>query len=142
MLVDANLLIYAIDRDSPHHRRAAAWLRASLRGPRRIGIPWATLLAFFRIVTSPRIYERPLPQDAAWQLIELWLSCDRVWLPQPTAQHSEVMGQLLGQVFVRGGMIHDAHLAALAYEHGLRIATADADFKRFSDVQSFNPLAL
>lgn len=141
MLVDANLLLFARDADSPFHSRARDWLTAQLNGPVRVGLPWQSLVAFCRISTHPRAYERPLDPDEAWQQVAEWLRAEPVWTPHPTECHAEVYGQLLRRYQIRGNLASDAHLAALAIEHGLGIRSADTDFARFTEITWSNPLS-
>lgn len=141
MLVDADLLLYAVDSSSPFHERARDWLTTQLNGSRRVGLPWPSLLAFQRIATHPRAWQRPLDPDTAWRLVTDWLACDTVWIPAPTARHAEVLGQLIARHQLRANLVSDAHLAALAWEHGLTVYSADTDFARFTNVPWVNPLA-
>lgn len=140
MLVDANLLLYAVDRRSPFHSQAHKWLTTVLNGPVRVGLPWESLTAFVRIATNPRAFERPLTPERAWGHVTDWLSCDVVWVPVPTERHAEVLGDLIARHDLRGNLIADAHLAALAIEHGLRVYSADSDFARFPSVTWVNPI--
>lgn len=140
ILVDANLLIYAKGADLPPHRRAIAWLEATLRDGARVGLPWASLLAFLRISTNPRLLNQPLPMAEAWAQVEEWLALPGVWIPQPTEQHAQVLGELLVASNGAGNLVPDAHVAALAIEHGLEVCTTDADFARFPGVRWRNPL--
>jgi toxin-antitoxin system PIN domain toxin len=141
MLVDANVLLYATDAESPFHERAAAWLTEQLNGPRRVGLPWPSLTAFARIITNPRSSRRPLSIDEAWDQIEVWLERDVTWVPTPTVRHREILGSLVRRYQVRGNLVQDAHLAALAIEHGLTLCSADTDFARFDELRWENPLA-
>jgi len=104
-------------------------------------MPWPSLLAFLRLVTNPRVFERPASMRAAWQQVEEWLGCEAVWIPAPTERHREVIGRLLSAASVRANLVPDAHLAALAIEHGLVLASTDGDFARFPGLRSENPLA-
>lgn len=140
MLVDANLLLYARDASSPHHERAAAWLTEQLNGPSRVGLPWPSLLAFVRIATHPRAAVRPLSVEQAWAQVEEWLAPDVAWIPVPTPRHAEVLGALVRRYDVRGNAVPDAHLAALAVEHGLALCSADTDFARFTELRWENPV--
>lgn len=141
MIVDANVLLYAEDDSSPHHEQAERWLTAALNGPMRIGLPWPSLLAFLRIRTHPRVYERPLPPVEAWSRVTDWLSAPAAWVPGPTGRHAEVLGALVRGHDLRSTAIPDAHLAALAIEHGVGVCSADTDFARFTGLRWVNPLA-
>lgn len=141
MIVDANVLLYAEDRSSPHHDPAVRWLSEALNGPVRIGLPWPSLLAFARIRTHPRAYDRPLTGPQAWACVTGWLSAPAAWVPQPTDRHAEMMNELIVRHHLAAGAIPDAHLAALAIEHGVAVCSADADFARFTEVRWVNPLA-
>jgi hypothetical protein len=141
MLVDANLLLFAIDAGSPWHRRAADWLTAQLNGDQRVGIPWESLGAFVRIATHPRASDRPLQPDEAWTFVEEWLAVPTVWVPQPTEAHADVLGSLVRRYHLTGNLVPDAHLAAIAIEHGLEVCSADSDFARFTEIRWRNPLA-
>lgn len=140
ILVDANLLLYAKDASAPAHPKARAWLEATLSAPTRVGLPWPSLLAFVRIVTNPRVYSRPLPLAEAWAQIDEWLALDSVWVPTPTERHAEVLGPLLVAAGAAGNLVSDAHLAALAVEHGLAVCSTDRDFARFPGVSWHNPI--
>lgn len=140
ILIDANLLIYAHVTSFPQHVSARRWLDAQLSGNRRVGIPWPSVLAFLRIVTNPRVFQRPDAIGAAWGQARAWLEVDVVWIPQPTERHRDVLDELLRRVAVRADLVPDAHLAALAIEHGLTLCSSDGDFSRFPDLSWQNPL--
>jgi len=141
MLIDANLLVFAVREESPFHVKARNWLTDQLNGERRVGIPWQSLAAFLRITTNPRIYEQPLEPIAAWTYVEGWLADDLVWTPAPTPRHAQVLGDLIKHHQPRGNLVTDAQLAALAIEHGLEVCSADTDFARFTEIRWNNPLA-
>jgi toxin-antitoxin system PIN domain toxin len=141
ILVDANLLLYAANRAAPEHERTRAWLDERLNGNVRVGLPWPSLLAFARIVTNPAIVRHPVEPLAAWQQIRQWLDCDVVWIPLPTERHAEVLEDLVALPGLTSRLIPDAHLAALAIEHGLRLCSTDGDFARFPGLKWENPLA-
>jgi hypothetical protein len=140
ILLDANLLIYAYDTDSPHHGRARAWLDQTLQGVGSVGFPWESITAFLRVVTNPRIYQSPSTTAAAWRQINDWTAGEPSWIPAVTDRHSEIFGELLALPGIRGNHVHDAHLAALAIEHGLTLCSADAGFARFPALRWMNPL--
>jgi len=141
MLVDANLLLWAIDARSPHNGRASAWLDQVLNGDRRVGIPWQTIGAFLRISTHPRVTTNPLSAADAWSYVESWLRMEPVWIPPVTERTAVVLGRLLVATNAGANLVPDAQLAAIAIEHGLVVFSADTDFGRFPEVRWENPLA-
>lgn len=141
MLVDANILLFAVDERSPFSGRAVSWLEEQLNGSRRVGLPWHSPGAFLRLITNPRATTDPLDPETAWRRVEDWLACEAAWIPQPTEQHTKVLGQLVRRYQVSGNLMTDAQLAALAVEHGLTVCSADTDFARFSELTWLNPLA-
>jgi hypothetical protein len=140
-LIDANLLIYAYARSLPQHSQSKEWLDSILNGVPRVGISWESALAFVRIVTNPRVFERPAAIGEAWEQVKRWLGAPVVWIPAPTEKHAEVLDQLLTQSGLGPNHVPDAHLAAIAIEHGLIVCTSDRDFDRFPGVKTENPLA-
>ncbi|MFT3888133.1 MAG: type II toxin-antitoxin system VapC family toxin [Arachnia sp.] len=131
MIIDANVLLYAVDSSSAHHRSAKDWLENALNGPGRIGIPWASLLAFQRIATHPRGSANPLSAAQAWEFILSWIAADQTWIPEPGPRHADILGRLLCDGDYRGNLVTDAHLAALAIENGVGLCSYDGDFARF-----------
>lgn len=140
ILIDANLLLYAYDASSPHHAAARRWLEAVLAKPEPVGWSWATLLAFLRIATHPRALERPLSIQEAVSIVGEWLAQPNATLLQPGASHWDILSALLPAAQARGPLVTDAHLAALAIEHGAVLATTDRDFTRFAGLAWRNPL--
>lgn len=141
ILVDANLLVYATTANLSQHERAREWLDERLNATAPVGLPWPSLLAFVRLVSNPRVFERPRPLPDAWGQVEAWLGCEPVWIPQPTDQHRDVLGRLLRSSVERANLVPDAHLAALAIEHGLTLCSTDGDFARFPLLRWENPLS-
>lgn len=140
MLVDANILLYAVDEESREHEAAAAWLTSVLNGDRRVGLPWQSLGAFLRIITHPRVTRQPLSGPEAWSFVEDWLAAAPAWVPPATERTAAVLGRLQREVQITANLVPDAQLAALALEHGLTVMTADTDFARFPSVAWENPL--
>lgn len=141
ILVDANLLVYAANPAAADHEEARTWLDERLNGDARIGLPWPSLLAFVRIVTNPAIVRNPVSPAVAWRQVEAWLTCDVAWIPTPGVQHVEILGSLLTPRFITSRLVPDAHLAALAIEHGLVLCSSDGDFAKFPQLKWENPLA-
>jgi uncharacterized protein len=140
MLLDANLLLYAVNESADRHEAAAAWLTAQLNGRRPVGIPWQSLGAFLRIATHPRAFARPLEAATAWARVIDWIEAPAAWVPQPGPMHAELLGRLIAEHDVRGNLVPDAQLMALALEHGLTVCSSDEDFARFREGRWRNPL--
>ena len=141
MLVDANILLFAVNLAAPEHRRAVTWLEEALNGSRRAGLPWESLTAFVRLATNPRVVSRPLEPADAWAFVEEWLAAPAAWVPVPTNRHASVLGDLVRRYRPSAKLVPDAHLVALAIEHGAEIISADTDFARFAEVRWRDPLA-
>jgi toxin-antitoxin system PIN domain toxin len=140
VLVDANILLYAVDEESPFHDAARGWLEDALNGARRVGIPWASITAFVRIVTNPRALRDPVSPGDAWSYVEAWLDAPATWVPGPGRGHREILGRLVRELDLRANLVADAVLAALCIEHGLTIVSADSDFARFTEIARLNPV--
>ncbi|MGE5282502.1 MAG: TA system VapC family ribonuclease toxin [Chloroflexota bacterium] len=142
MLLDANLLLYAIHREARHHERTCAWLTEQLNGAHRVGLPWQSLGGFLRVATNPRALPDPLPPAVAWRQVDEWLAAPAAWVPAPGPAHGELLGGLIERHEVAANLIPDAMLAALALEHGLAVCSADTDFARFepAGLRWHNPL--
>jgi len=140
VILDANLLLYARNSGDPRNVRAAAVLRDVLDGPRRVGLPWQSLTAFLRLATHPRVFSTPLTPDDASRQVEGWLAAPAAWVPVPTARHAEILLDLVRRHRITGPLVSDAHLAALALEHGVAVWSTDADFARFKGVAWYDPL--
>ncbi len=140
MLLDANLLLYAVHKGADQHEAAADWLTERLNGSRRVGLPWPSLAAVLRIATHPRAFQRPLSPATAWARVADWLAAPVAWIPQPGREYLRILGELITTHDVRGNLIPDAALAALAIEHGVTLCSTDADFARFGELRWHNPL--
>ncbi len=141
MLLDANVLLYSIDRSSRHHAPCAGWLSEAFSSPRRVGLPWQTIGAFLRISTHPRVFSRPLRPDQAWEVVQRWLDAPNSWVPETSDATARILGGLIVDLDLRGNLITDAQLAALAIEHGVAVVSIDTDFARFPGLRWVNPLA-
>lgn len=140
ILVDANILVYAVVASDPRHSEASAWLESCFASETRVGLPWESLTAFVRIVCHPRIYERPTTVPIAAAQVNRWLAEPNVWTPTPTDLHAAYLHELVNGADLSANDIHDAHLAALAISHGLRVASHDGGFARFPAARWFDPL--
>jgi uncharacterized protein len=141
ILVDANLLVYAANTAAPEHPNARSWLDAQLNGTNRVGLPWPSLLAFVRLVSNPPVVRNPVSPADGWRQVEQWLACDSAWMPLPGETHQKIIASLLQFPWMTSRLVPDAHLAALAIEHGLTCCSTDADFSRFPGLKWENPLA-
>ena len=139
MIVDANVLLYAVDSKSQFHATARTWLDEAMNGVERVGLPWVSLMAFQRIITHPRVTANPLTPADAWSYITDWLDADQAWVPTPGSRHRDILGQLLIDGDLRGNLVTDAHLAALAIENGTGICSFDSNFTRFNDLRWIDP---
>lgn len=140
ILVDANLLLYAVNRDLPQNARARAWLEEVLSGHENVGLPWVVILAFLRLTTNARVFEQPLTVEQAVAYIEEWLAQPVVTTVSPGNSHWLILRNLLTVSGAGGNLTTDAHIAALAIEHGYTVYSTDNDFKRFSGLRHVNPL--
>lgn len=139
-LVDANLLLYSVDAASRHHEPARAWLDGQLSGDTPTGFGWAVLLAFLRVSTNPRLYEEPLSVGEALDHVDRWLGQPHSLVVTPGRRHAALLRGLLEPLGAGANLTSDAHLAALAVEHGGVVCSADNDFSRFEGVRWENPL--
>ncbi len=140
-LPDINVLIYAHREDAPEHDRYAAWLQSLAAGPEPFALSSFTLGGFVRIVTHRRIFDPPTPLDVALSFCEGLLERPSAVVLQPSRRHWSILADLLRKTDIRGAGVSDAHLAALALEHGCELATTDGDFARFPGLRWHHPLA-
>jgi hypothetical protein len=140
VLIDANLLLYACDDHSPHHAGARKWLEKTLSGPEPAALSWTVILAFLRLATDRRVFQRPLSILQATEIIFDWLQNPRIALLEPGERHWDILRGALINGQASGKLVMDAHLAALAIEHGATLASADRDFTRFPGLELLNPL--
>jgi toxin-antitoxin system PIN domain toxin len=140
-LPDANLLLYAYDSMSPLYERARIWFEGLMSGSEPVGFSWLVLVAFIRISTRPSVFENPLSVLEAFEHLENWLTQPCAFIAEPTDRHLAVLRGLLEPLGTAGNLTNDAHLAALAIEHGAEVCSADTDFRRFPGLRWSNPLA-
>lgn len=138
-LLDANLLLYATNATDSHHQRAAAWFDELLNSGERVALPWHSLLGFVRISTNATSQKNALAMTTALEYVQDWLEWETVWIPEPTANHFALVSEMLRAV-PRWKLVSDAHLAALAIEHGLTLCSTDVDFRLFKGLRLLNPL--
>jgi toxin-antitoxin system PIN domain toxin len=140
ILVDANILLYAEDYLSAFHQQARKWWDDQLSGNKPVCLCWAVLSAFIRISTNPRVFENPLSLEQAQSRIQSWIDQPCTRIIRPTDQHWTTFQRMLADGQAVANLVTDAHIAALALEHGCTVASTDADFTRFPKLKWVNPL--
>ncbi|MGL5858741.1 MAG: type II toxin-antitoxin system VapC family toxin [Angustibacter sp.] len=138
-LVDANVLLYAVNEDADHHSDSRTWLDEALAGDESVGLSWGVILAFLRLSTKVGLFPSPLPVPEATARVTEWLARPSALLVEPTARHLDVLAGLLATVGTGGNLVSDAHLAALAVEYDAVVVTYDSDFGRFKGVRWNQP---
>jgi toxin-antitoxin system PIN domain toxin len=142
IILDVNILIYAVNQDAPLHSRVSSWLEERLSGgTETTGIPWTVLLAFLRLTTRAGLFRNPMPLNISFDLIDGWLEQPTVLVIEPGPRHGAILRALLAAVGTAGNLTSDAHLAALAIEYGAELCSCDRDFDRFPGLRWRNPLA-
>lgn len=139
LLVDANVLLHAVNRRAREHDAARAWLGAALGGGEAIAFAWTVVLAFLRLSTHPAVFPRPLTAGQAAESVEAWLGVAPAITIEPTRRHLPLLRGLLERAGTAGNLVGDAHLAALALEHGATVVSFDRDFERFEGVKFRRP---
>lgn len=129
-----------MNEDAPLHRRAKSWLETTISGTETVGLPWSVLLAFLRLTTRAGIFRLPLALESAFDITNAWLEQPAVTIIEPTAHHMRILRDLVLPLGTGGNLTSDAHLAALAIEHGAELCSADSYFARFAGLRWRNPL--
>lgn len=139
-MLDANILLYAYDRSSLHHAPCLEWLQSAFNGEEQVALPWQTLLAFVRLATNPRVVPNPISGEAACHVVSKWLAYPNVTVPNPADEFWDRFCAQVTEAQVKGPLVTDAALAALALEYGATLCTTDKDFRRFRGLRVENPL--
>jgi toxin-antitoxin system PIN domain toxin len=139
-LLDVNLLLYAVNENAALHSRAKAWLQKTLSGVETVAFSWNVLLAFVRLTTRPGLFERSLPVETAFEVVAAWLGQPSATVIHPGPRHLRILRDLLTPWGTGGNLTSDAHLAALAIEHGAELCSCDRDFARFPGLRWEDPL--
>lgn len=140
ILIDANLLIYVVNKDAPEHEAAQRWFESAIADNEVMGFAWIVILTFLRITTMPRLFQRPLTVMESLQIVEAWLGHPGVTIVHPGESHPQILHDLLIKVGTAGNLTTDAHIAALAIEHHAELCTVDRDFAKFPGLRWRNPL--
>lgn len=138
-VVDANVLLYAVNADAEEHEAARSWLDGALAGGPGVGFPWLVVVAFVRIVTNGRIMPDPMTVDEAVAQVEAWLDAPAAVVVEPMVHHMRVWSDVLRSGSKGANLVNDAHIAALALEHRASIVSFDRDFQRFDGVRHLVP---
>ena len=141
LIVDANVLLYAINADAVHHSKSRRWLDAALGGAESVGFPWTVLLAFLRVSTNPSALPTPLTIHEATDQVRTWLAAPAAVVVDPTPRHADILAGLLAESGTAGNLVNDAHLAALAAEYRGTMISFDTDFARFAGIRWRRPSA-
>ncbi len=141
IIPDANLLLYAYNASAGKHARAREWWEDAIQAGGTVGLTWQTITAFIRIGTNPRAFAQPYTAREVTEIVSVWLEQTNVILVSPGARHWEILSKLLVAGQINGPLVMDAHLAALAIEHGAVLASTDRDFTRFAGLRLVDPLA-
>lgn len=139
VIVDANVLLYAVNESTRHHASARRWMEAALNGTEAVGFAWVVLLAFVRLATLPALFPAPLTPAVALDLVDAWLGARPAVLVHPTTRHASVLRGLLVESGTAGNLVTDAHLAALCVEYGAVMCSYDRDFRRFAGLMTLVP---
>lgn len=139
-LLDASLLLHAYDPDFQRHQQSRSWLETTFSDPEKVGLAWVAILAFLRISTNPRAFRRPFSVEEATRIVSEWLDRPNAVLLEPGQRHWTILSGLLAAARARADLVTDAHLAALAIEHGAVLCTDDRDFARFPELKTLDPL--
>lgn len=141
-IVDANVLVYAVNTAGIHHEASRTWLDEALSGADLVGLSWLPMLAFVRLTTRQGLFPSPLTPAAAMQQVGEWCTAPGAVVVNPSERHADILAGLLGEAGCGGNLVNDAHLAALAREHRGSIVSYDTDFARFPGLVWQTPEAL
>jgi toxin-antitoxin system PIN domain toxin len=139
-IVDTNVLLYSVNEESRDHEWARAWVEQALSGLETVGFAWLVLVGFLRLSTTRGLLRRPFRSAEALDLVSDWLSAGPSVVIHPTSRHFDILRDLIEPFGgTAGNLVNDAHLAALAVEHGATIVSFDRDFGRFRGVRVEEP---
>ncbi len=139
-LPDVNLFVYAYDASAPQHEPAKEWLEGALSGTETVALAWVAVIGFIRLTTSRQRFGYPWSVEQALDIVDSWLAQPVATVIHPTSRHAAVLRDLLTPLGTGGNLTTDAHLAALAIEHGATLCSHDNDFSRFAGLSWMDPL--
>ncbi len=137
---DANIILYAYNEDAPKHAQAKEWLEEQLSSPVSFGLSWQVITAFLRISTNPRAFPQPFNLQEAIEIVDEWLEHPSIFILTQTENHWTIFQNLIIEGQTKAALMMNAHLAALAIEHGATLATTDSGFSKFSRLNTINSL--
>ncbi len=138
---DVNLLIYAHNAGARFHHESRMWWESAFAKELSIGLPWAVIFGFIRLVTHPSVLTDPISPAVALSHVRQWLGRDHVQILEPGPRHLDIVTELFDFAGVGGNLTTDIHLAAIAIEQRAELHSNDADFERFTGLRLHNPLA-
>ncbi|NLG62024.1 MAG: type II toxin-antitoxin system VapC family toxin [Candidatus Cloacimonetes bacterium] len=138
-VVDANVLLYAVNEDARQHESSVAWLDRALSGADTVGFSWIAMLAFARIATRSDIFRAPLTTSEAFEQLDVWIAAPGGRVLNPGEKHLDILSRLADESGTAGNLVNDAHLAALAIEHRASVVSFDRDFARFDGLRVHRP---
>lgn len=140
IIPDINLLVYAYNSDAPFHADAKAWWESCLSNPGVVGLPWAVILGFVRIMSSNAVFSDPMEPLEAISHVRSWLDCSQTQIVTPGPRHLRILADIMESARTSGRLTTDAHLAALAIETQSQLCSNDVDFARFPGLRWKNPI--
>ena len=140
IIPDINLLVYSYNNDGPFHEDARDWWESCLSNPGAVGLPWAVILGFVRIMSSNAVFRDPMESLDAISHVKSWLDCPQTQIVTPGPRHLEILADIMGSARASGRLTTDAHLAALAVETQSELHSNDPDFARFPGLRWRNPI--
>lgn len=141
VIPDANLLLYATDKECPDHKKAAAWWHGRLHGEEEIGLCAAVAFAFVRLATNRKVFRQPLAVKDACARVANWLEFPNVVWLEAQAEDFAAAAKLLHAAGTGANLVTDAQIAAIALRTGATVHSYDHDFARFPGVDWSDPLA-
>jgi len=140
IIPDINLLVYSYNSDGPFHEDSKTWWEHCLSTPGVVGLPWAVILGFVRIMSSNAVFSNPMEPLDAISHVNSWLDCPQTQIVNPGPRHLEILADIMGTAQASGRLTTDAHLAALAIETQSELHSNDTDFSRFPGLRWRNPI--
>lgn len=139
LLFDANVFVYAHREDASRHKACRDLLERIINSEHSFGFSDIISSAFLRVVTHPRIFNPPSPLEKALTFINEIKERPNAILISPGLRHWDIFTSLCRKSDVKGNLIPDAYLAALAIESGCTWVSTDRDFSRFPGLDWKHP---